>query len=82
MSMAFREKLPPAAVVPEARIGAFEVPDYHLAVTTREEAHIVLDRLPDDRVEAALAALEAVEGKDATIEGILYQESCNAETPR
>lgn len=50
-------------------------------MTTREEAHIVLDRLPDDRVEAALAALEAVEGKDATIEGILNKASCNAETP-
>ena len=49
-------------------------------MTTREKAHAVLDRLPDDRVEAALAALEAVDGKDATIEGILDQESCNAET--
>lgn len=37
----------------------------------REKAHIVLDRLPEDRVEAALAALEAVDGRDASIDAIL-----------
>lgn len=31
----------------------------------------MLDRLPDDRVEAALAALEAVEGRDTSVEAIL-----------
>jgi hypothetical protein len=30
-----------------------------------------LDHLPEDRVEAALAALEAVEGRDTSIEAIL-----------
>ncbi len=40
-------------------------------VTNREKAHAVLDHLPDDRVEAALAALEAVEGRDISIEAIL-----------
>jgi len=30
-----------------------------------------LDHLPDDRVEAALAALEAVEGRDTSVEAIL-----------
>ena len=81
MSMAPREKSPLAAVASEAPVGAFEVPDYLSVVTTREEAHAALDRLPDDRVDAALAALEAVDGKDTSIEGILDQEPCNAETP-
>jgi hypothetical protein len=40
-------------------------------VTTREKAHAVLDHLPEDRVEAALAALEAVEGRDNSIDAIL-----------
>ncbi|HSE37472.1 MAG TPA: hypothetical protein VLG74_09235 [Blastocatellia bacterium] len=40
-------------------------------VTTRDKAHAVLDHLPEDRVEAALAALEAVEGKDTSLEAIL-----------
>jgi hypothetical protein len=42
-----------------------------LGVTIREKAHAVLDHLPDDRVEAALAALEAVEGRDTSLEAIL-----------
>jgi hypothetical protein len=40
-------------------------------VTTREKAHAVLDHLPEDRVEAALAALEAVEGRDTSVAAIL-----------
>lgn len=40
-------------------------------VTTREKAHAVLDHLPEDRVGAALAALEAVEGRDTSIDAIL-----------
>jgi hypothetical protein len=40
-------------------------------VTTREKARGVLDHLPEDRVEAALAALEAVEGRDTSVEAIL-----------
>jgi hypothetical protein len=40
-------------------------------VTTRDKAHAVLDHLPEDRVEAALAALEAVEGRDTSLEAIL-----------
>jgi len=40
-------------------------------MTTREKAHVVLDHLPEDRVDAALAALEAVEGKDTSVEAIL-----------
>jgi hypothetical protein len=40
-------------------------------VTTRDKAHAVLDHLPEDRVEAALAALEAVEGRDTSIDAIL-----------
>lgn len=31
----------------------------------------MLDQLPEDRVDAALAALEAVEGRDASIDAIL-----------
>lgn len=31
----------------------------------------MLDHLPEDRVEAALAALEAVEGRDTSVEAIL-----------
>lgn len=42
-------------------------------VTTREKAHAVLDHLPENRVEAALAALEAVEGKDTSLEAILVR---------
>lgn len=41
------------------------------SVTTREKAHAVLEHLPEDRVDAALAALEAVEGKDTSVEAIL-----------
>lgn len=40
-------------------------------VTTREKAHAVLDHLPEDRVDAALAALEAVEGRDTSVGAIL-----------
>lgn len=40
-------------------------------MTIREKAHAVLDHLPEDRVEAALAALEAVEGRDTSLEAIL-----------
>jgi hypothetical protein len=40
-------------------------------VTTREKGHVMLDHLPEDRVEAALAALEAAEGRDASVEAIL-----------
>ena len=40
-------------------------------MTTRDKAHAVLDHLPDDRVEAALAALEAVKGRDTSLEAIL-----------
>jgi hypothetical protein len=40
-------------------------------VTIREKAHAVLDHLPEDRVVAALAALEAVEGRDTSVEAIL-----------
>ncbi|HVX33580.1 MAG TPA: hypothetical protein VHA80_10615 [Solirubrobacterales bacterium] len=40
-------------------------------MTTRERAHAVLDHLPEERVEAALAALEAVEGRDTSISAIL-----------
>jgi hypothetical protein len=39
--------------------------------TTRERARAVLDHLPEDRVDAALAALEAVEGRDTSVEAIL-----------
>lgn len=40
-------------------------------VTTREKAHAVLDHLPEDRVGAALAALEAVKGRDTSLEAVL-----------
>lgn len=40
-------------------------------VTTREKARAVLEHLPEDRVDAALAALEAVEGRDTSVEAIL-----------
>jgi hypothetical protein len=40
-------------------------------VTTRQKAHALLDHLPDERVDAALAALEAVEGHDTSVEAIL-----------
>lgn len=40
-------------------------------VTTRQKAHALLDHLPEERVDAALAALEAVEGRDTSVEAIL-----------
>ena len=40
-------------------------------MSTRERARAVLDHLPEDRVDAALAALEAVEGRDTSVEAIL-----------
>ena len=40
-------------------------------MTIREKAHAILDHIPEDRVEAALAALEAVEGQDTSLEAIL-----------
>jgi hypothetical protein len=40
-------------------------------VTTRQKAHALLDHLPEERVDAALAALEAVEGHDTSVEAIL-----------
>lgn len=40
-------------------------------MTTRERAHALIDHLPEDRIEVALAALEAVEGKDISLEAIL-----------
>lgn len=40
-------------------------------MTTREKAHALLDHLPEERVNAALAALEAVEGRDTSVEAIL-----------
>jgi hypothetical protein len=40
-------------------------------VTTRDKARAVLDHLPEERVDAALAALEAVEGRDTSVEAIL-----------
>jgi hypothetical protein len=40
-------------------------------VTAREKARAVLDHLPEERLEAALAALEAVEGRDTSIDAIL-----------
>jgi len=47
-------------------------------VTTRERAHAVLDQLPEERVDAALAALRAVEGRDTSVEAILarHGEEC------
>jgi hypothetical protein len=44
-------------------------------VTTREKAHAVLEHLPEDRIEAALAALEAVEGQDTSVTAILARHS-------
>ncbi|HET7443611.1 MAG TPA: hypothetical protein VFJ57_03030 [Solirubrobacterales bacterium] len=41
------------------------------AVTSRDKAHALLDHLPEERVDAALAALEAVEGRDTSVEAIL-----------
>lgn len=41
------------------------------AVTSRDKAHALLDHLPEERVEAALAVLEAVEGRDTSVEAIL-----------
>ena len=35
------------------------------------KAHALIDHLPDERVDAALAALEAVEGRDTSVEAIL-----------
>jgi hypothetical protein len=40
-------------------------------VTTRGKAHALLDDLPEDRMDAAPAALEAVAGPDTSIEAIL-----------
>jgi hypothetical protein len=40
-------------------------------VTTREKAERVLKEIPEERVPAALAALEAVEGKETSVEAIL-----------
>ena len=40
-------------------------------MTTREKAHAKLDELPEERLEAALAALEAVEGKDTSWKAML-----------
>lgn len=51
-------------------------------VTTREKAHAVLDRLPDDRMKAALAALEAVEGRDPSVEAILARHGEQRLGPR
>lgn len=36
-----------------------------------DQAHALLDHLPEERVSAALAALEAVEGRDTSVEAIL-----------
>lgn len=52
---------------PEIAVGTATIGD----VTTREKARALLDHLPEDRVEAALAALEAVEGRDTSIDAIL-----------
>lgn len=38
---------------------------------TGEKTHAVLGHLPEDRVDAALAAFEAVEGRDTPVEAIL-----------
>lgn len=40
-------------------------------MTTREKAHALLDHLPEERVDAALAALEAVDGRDTSVGAIL-----------
>ena len=40
-------------------------------MTTREKAHALLDHLAEDRVPAALAALEAVEGRETSVAAIL-----------
>lgn len=40
-------------------------------MTTREKAHALLDHLPEERVNATLAALEAVEGRDTSVKAIL-----------
>lgn len=40
-------------------------------MTTREKAHALLDHLPEERVDAALAALEAVDGRDTSVQAIL-----------
>jgi hypothetical protein len=40
-------------------------------VTSRDKAHALLDHLPEERVDAALAALEAVDGRDTSVEAIL-----------
>lgn len=56
------------------RRSLFGAPRYPVTiwdVTTREKAHAVLDHLPEDRVDAALAALQAVEGRDISVEAIL-----------
>lgn len=45
-----------------------ELPPSFQAMTDRAKAHAILDRLPDDRVDAALAALESVAGRDPSLE--------------
>jgi hypothetical protein len=45
--------------------------DYDQTVTARDKAHAVLDQLPDNRVAAALAALEAVKGRATSVAAIL-----------
>lgn len=40
-------------------------------MTSRDKAHALLDHLPEERLDAALAALEAVEGRDSSVEAIL-----------
>lgn len=42
--------------------------EYDRTVNVRDEAHALLDRLPDDRVEAAL---EAVRGDETSVSAIL-----------
>ena len=55
---------------------------YHSAVTTREKAHALLDHLPEERVDAALAALEAVDGRDTSVEAILARHGEQRLDPR
>lgn len=57
------------ALVESKRVPSARLP--FLVMTTRDKARAVLDHLPEDRIEAALAALEAVEGRDTSVEAIL-----------
>ncbi len=50
---------------------AADLPATISVVSTREKARALLDHLPEERVDAALAALEAVEGRDTSVEAIL-----------